>query len=75
MFIITPDDYVRKEIKECRYSLKLEIYEDEPYTTPNKRFMKDILLPYTVSNQKISEALKEGFEQLLDKFNLEDKGE
>ena len=70
----TPTEELNKPIKTYRYRLNLEVYEDEPFTIPNDRFCIDTLSIFK-DKEVVNEALKRSFELLLERFNLEDKGE
>jgi hypothetical protein len=66
------DDYLKTPVKTYRYSLKLEVYEDDPYTIPSKRFMVDTLSVFN-NNEYVTEALRKNFEKLLETFIKENE--
>ena len=57
-----------EKIRTYKYSLKLEVYEDEPFTIPNERFEVNTLSLFR-NKEYINEALKKSFELLLMNFN------
>ena len=63
-----------KPIKNYRYRLVLEVYEDEPFTIPNDKFVIDTLSVFR-DKEVVNEALKRSFELLLNRFNLQEKAD